>query len=114
MDASTCRTAGLVLSLALALAAVGVAQDLRISENRIDHPSTDTDEYFELAGPPGSPLDGLPHLVIGDGAAGSGVIEEVTGLTRSGCGASTPRTVGSSSRTDSSQRCRRGLARSVP
>ncbi len=60
MDASTCRTAGLVLTLVFALAAAaGLAQDLRISDIRIDQPSTDADEYFELVGPPGTPLDGL-------------------------------------------------------
>ncbi len=52
-----------------------------INEIRIDQPSTDNDEYFELIGPPGASLDGLTYLVIGDGTGGSGVIEEVTNLT---------------------------------
>ncbi len=52
-----------------------------ISEIRIDQPSTDTDEYFELAGVPGSSLNGLTYLVIGDGSGGSGVIEAVIDLT---------------------------------
>jgi hypothetical protein len=56
---------------------------ITISEIRIDQPSSDVDEYFELAGEPGAPLDGLTYIVIGDGAEaqGSGVIENVTPLT---------------------------------
>ena len=52
-----------------------------INEIRIDQPGSDVDEYFELAGPAGTSLDGLSYLVIGDGAGGSGVIEAVVGLT---------------------------------
>ena len=53
-----------------------------INEIRIDQPSTDTDEYFEIAGQPGVILDGLTLVVIGDGAAalGSGVVEAVVPL----------------------------------
>jgi hypothetical protein len=53
-----------------------------INELRIDQPGADIDEYVELAGPPGQPLDGLAYIVIGDGApaAGSGVIEAVVRL----------------------------------
>ncbi|MBN1261746.1 MAG: hypothetical protein JXB35_13805, partial [Anaerolineae bacterium] len=51
-----------------------------ISEIRIDQPSSDNDEYFELAGTPGMALDGLTYLVIGDGTGGSGVIEAVVNL----------------------------------
>jgi len=50
-----------------------------ISEVRIDENSLlpDPNEYFELSGAPGTILNGLTYLVIGDGAtaAGSGVIE---------------------------------------
>jgi hypothetical protein len=68
---------------AVLVVAVGpiAAQTVTISEVRIDQPSTDNDEYFEFAGPAGASLDGLTYLVIGDGAGGSGVIEEVTDLT---------------------------------
>ena len=52
-----------------------------INEIRIDQPSTDNDEYFELVGAPGAALDGLTYLVIGDGTGGSGVIENVTDLS---------------------------------
>ena len=52
-----------------------------INEIRIDQPGADTDEYFELAGSPGTSLDGLSYIVIGDGTGGSGVIESVTDLT---------------------------------
>ncbi|MEJ2563016.1 MAG: ExeM/NucH family extracellular endonuclease [Anaerolineales bacterium] len=56
--------------------------EVAISEIRIDQPGTDTDEYFELAGAPGTSLDGLTYLVIGDSTAGaSGVIENVTDLS---------------------------------
>jgi len=55
--------------------------DPTISEIRIDQPSTDNDEYIELAGEPGTTLDGLTYLVIGDGTGGSGVIESVIDLS---------------------------------
>jgi len=53
-----------------------------INEIRIDQPGTDNDEYFELKGVPGAPLDGLTLIVIGDGTATtlSGVIETVVSL----------------------------------
>ncbi|MCB0790789.1 MAG: lamin tail domain-containing protein [Flavobacteriales bacterium] len=54
-----------------------------INEIRVDQPGADNDEYFELAGPAGTSLDGLTYLVIGDGVGGSGVIESVTDLTGS-------------------------------
>ena len=53
---------------------------VRINEIRIDQPGSDLDEYVELAGPPGTTLDGLSYLVIGDGASGSGTLEEVIDL----------------------------------
>ncbi len=57
------------------------AQAIQINEIRIDQPSTDTDEYFELVGTPGDSLDGLSYLVIGDGpAGGSGVVEMAISL----------------------------------
>ncbi len=59
----------------------GTPVDVVINEIRIDQPSTDDDEYFELTGAPGTPLDGLTYLVIGDGAGGSGTIEAVLDLT---------------------------------
>lgn len=66
----------------LPLVPAGAAStDVTISEIRIDQPGSDVDEYFELAGIAGTSLDGLTYLVIGDGAAGSGVIESVTDLT---------------------------------
>ncbi|MSR28002.1 MAG: hypothetical protein EXS03_00285 [Phycisphaerales bacterium] len=50
------------------------------SEIRIDHTGTDTDEWFELLGTPGTSLADLTVFVIGDGAAASGVIEAVVSL----------------------------------
>jgi len=64
-----------------ALAAPDLQGTVKINEIRIDQPSTDIDEYFELAGPAGTSLDGLTYLVIGDGSGGSGVIEAVVDLT---------------------------------
>jgi predicted extracellular nuclease len=63
-----------------ALPAVAAPAELSLSEVRIDQPSTDTDEYFELVGTPGASLDGVTYLVIGDGSGGSGVIEAVVSL----------------------------------
>jgi hypothetical protein len=76
-------TAISLLLLLIAVPGVLRAQTIVINEIRIDQPSTDNDEYFELAGPPGASLAGLTYLVIGDGAAaaGSGVIEVVVDLT---------------------------------
>lgn len=54
--------------------------DVRINEIRIDQGDPDTDEFFELVGDPGTPLDGLTYLVIGDGLGGSGVVEAVISL----------------------------------
>ena len=51
--------------------------DVAISELRIDQPSFDINEYFELYGEAGTLLNGLTYIVIGDGnvTQGSGVIE---------------------------------------
>ena len=62
-------------SAALATPALADGGDLVINEIRIDQPSTDNDEYFELRGTPGTVLDGITYVVIGDGSGGSGVIE---------------------------------------
>lgn len=59
------------LAAATAMAATASAQVV-ISEVRIDQSSTDNDEFFELAGAPGTSLDGLHYITIGDGAGGSG------------------------------------------
>jgi uncharacterized protein len=70
-----------VLVLAWLAASPPAAQgQVVINELRIDQPGTDNDEYFELAGVPGAPLDGLTYIVIGDGTGGSGVIEAVVSL----------------------------------
>ncbi|HKB16248.1 MAG TPA: hypothetical protein VKF62_09280 [Planctomycetota bacterium] len=71
------------LPACLALATAGaspLSAQVVINEIRIDQAGTDNDEFFELAGPPGASLDGLTYIVIGDGSAGSGVIEEATSL----------------------------------
>lgn len=70
----------MIAALIPATMAAAFGDGITINEIRIDQPGTDIDEYFELAGEPGAGLDGLTYLVIGDGSAGSGVIESVTGL----------------------------------
>ncbi|MDG1492150.1 MAG: hypothetical protein P8R43_09680 [Planctomycetota bacterium] len=52
----------------------------RINEIRIDQPSSDNDEYFELLTEPGADLSSLSYIVIGDGSGGSGVVESITDL----------------------------------
>ena len=73
----------LAVLLAAFLLATPVAANPLINEIRIDQSGTDNDEYFELIGMPGDPLDGLTYLVIGDGAGGSGTLEAVVDLTGS-------------------------------
>lgn len=51
-----------------------------INEFRVDQNGADTEEYVELKGPAGTSLDGYSFIVIGDGSAGQGVIENVTSL----------------------------------
>ena len=68
-------------AMALALLFPAVAGAVTINEVRIDNGGADTDEYFELMGAPGLSLDGYTYIVIGDGAGGSGTVENVTDLT---------------------------------
>ncbi len=70
-----------ILCLILLSANVIATAGTTINEIRIDQPSIDTDEYLEIVGTPGTSLDGLTYLVIGDGSGGSGVIEAVVDLT---------------------------------
>ena len=52
-----------------------------INETRVNQPGADNDEFFELAGPAGTSLDGVVYISIGDSGTGlSGVIESVTSL----------------------------------
>lgn len=71
----------LILAMAPSFLVRAQSTGVTINEIRIDQPSTDNDEYFELSGPPGASLDGLTYLVIGDGSGGSGVIEAVVDLS---------------------------------
>lgn len=53
-----------------------------INEVRVDQPSNDSSEYFELVGAPGASLDNLAYIVLGDSTGGgSGVVEAVINLT---------------------------------
>ena len=71
------RLLGVIFALVLF---AGAGHAIEINEIRIDQPSTDFDEYFELVGDPGESLDGLSYVVIGDGAGGSGVVETLIPL----------------------------------
>jgi len=71
----------LLCTVGAALVASPAFAQIRINEIRIDQASTDVDEYFELAGPPTTPLTGLTYVVIGDATTPScGAIESVTPL----------------------------------
>lgn len=74
---------GVMVALALIPWCTVATGAVTINEIRIDQPSTDEDEYFELAGDPGFALDGLTYIVIGDLSAGSGVVEAAIDLTGS-------------------------------
>lgn len=54
---------------------------LVLNEFRLDQSGSDNDEYIELAGSPGTSLDGVFFISIGDGTGGSGVAECVIDLT---------------------------------
>jgi hypothetical protein len=60
---------------------VSTAAPLRISELRVDQPSTDNDEYFEISGEPGTSLAGYTFLAVGDGTGGSGQVEALVDLS---------------------------------
>lgn len=70
-------------ALSLIAAPAFAQQQILINEIRIDNTGTDTDEYFELIGPAGSPLTDLWYIVVGD--AGTvprcGSIESATNLS---------------------------------
>jgi plastocyanin len=48
---------------------------IQLQEIRTDQPGADNDEYFEIRGDQSMDLTGVWYIVIGDGSAGSGVIE---------------------------------------
>lgn len=48
------------------LSAFSAQATVSINEIRIDQPSSDNDEYFELHGPGSDSLDGMTYLVISD------------------------------------------------
>lgn len=72
---------GLLACLAVAGIVTSAHAAISINEIRIDMPSTDVNEYFELAGNPGESLAGLTYFVIGDGTGGSGVVERPLALS---------------------------------
>ena len=64
----------------------GGGGDLVLNEYRLDQSGSDNDEYVELAGTPGTSLDGVFFIAIGDGTGGSGVAECVIDLSGSSIG----------------------------
>lgn len=77
------------LALAVALAPVAAGAATQINEIRTDNTGTDSDEYFEIKGTPGTDLTGLTYIVIGDAAATTcGTVECVVNL-----GALTPHVI---------------------
>ena len=68
-----------------ALAPASSPGEIKISEIRIDQPSTDNDEYFEICntGMTAVNLSNYSYVVIGDGSGASGVIEAVISLSGS-------------------------------
>ena len=59
----------------------GGGPDVLISEIRIDQSGSDSDEYFELTGEPGTDLTGITYLVIGGtGSDAGGKVEAVIPL----------------------------------
>ena len=75
------------MTLACCASAMG-AGNVRINEIRIDHPGApvsvaDKQEYIELAGEPGTSLDDLRYVVVGDSGpegGNSGAIEKIINL----------------------------------
>ena len=74
-------TRSLATLLALGATTVATAGGVTLNEIRTSMPGADDDEFFELAGAPGTSLDGLTYLVIGDTGDDSGIIEAVIDLT---------------------------------
>ena len=76
----------LLLHLATCIWAGTASAQVAINEIRTDNSGVETDEFFELAGPPGTSLAGLTYVVLGDGISSgssggcSGVIECVVSL----------------------------------
>ncbi len=70
-----------LIKVTMLLAAVALfalpAFAVTLNEIRVDQPSSDYEEYVELAGMPGESLDDVTLIVIGDGTGGHGVIEAV-------------------------------------
>ncbi|OUW04256.1 MAG: hypothetical protein CBD11_00775 [Phycisphaera sp. TMED151] len=60
---------------------VDVPADVYINEVRRDEPGADNNDYVEVRGPSGQSMDGISLIIIGDGAGGSGVVEEVINLS---------------------------------
>ena len=71
------------ICLMTAVPAFAGGGDVIINEIRIDQPGSDVDEYFELAGAPGTSLDGLTYIVIGDSGSVTARIDTSVASTSS-------------------------------
>ncbi|HVP39574.1 MAG TPA: T9SS type A sorting domain-containing protein [Candidatus Saccharimonadales bacterium] len=82
MRLTTALCACVLVAAGLLLAAPHAMAQVQINEIRTDNTGTDTDEYFELKGPPGMSLTNYWYIVIGDTTVGRycGTIESVTPL----------------------------------
>ena len=58
-------------------AGAGIPPVITLTEIRIDQPGSDDDEYLEICGPPGSSLNNLTLIVLGDN---NGEVENATSL----------------------------------
>ncbi len=84
IDPSCCTNGWDAACVSTALAqcnAGGAAPALSINELRIAQSGADNDEYVEIVGAPGTSLNGVAYVVIGDGLDSNGVIENVTLLS---------------------------------
>ncbi|MEM9453116.1 MAG: DUF4215 domain-containing protein [Myxococcota bacterium] len=83
VDPSCCETAwgdpcaGAALTECAILC--GLPPEVTINEIRVDQDQADDDEYFELLGPPGTPLTDVQYIVLGDSPTGE--LEAVVDLT---------------------------------
>ena len=74
-------TALALVAALIPTAVLAAGPGVTINEIRIDQSGSDTDEYFELTGAPGTNLRGYTYIVIGDRSGGSGVVEAVVDLS---------------------------------
>ena len=70
----------LVAFLCYGINSVQAGDSVYLNEIKIDNPGADT-EFVEIKGFPGTTLDNIFYIVIGDGTGGSGVAERIVDLS---------------------------------